>query len=222
MSPPDLTGKTVVLTSAATELGPTLAQRLAEAGAAVVVVDNPETTGESEVMVEGVLTRSGSLDILVNGVPALRDKRAAEADGGTEWDELALALTGTFRCCQAAGRQMLANGRGVIVNLCLAIGLHPVQGFAAESVVSGATVALTQALGIEWASRGVRVVGVAIGPVETISDVFGDVALRTPLQRRGAADELSEAVLYLASDDAAFVTAETLRVDGGWSARQMF
>jgi NAD(P)-dependent dehydrogenase (short-subunit alcohol dehydrogenase family) len=195
---------------------------MAEAGAEVVVADRPETPPESEAMVEDVLSRFGSLDILVNGLPPLRDKRAAERAGGREWDDLALALTGTFNCCQAAGRHMLANGGGVIVNLSLALGLHPVQGFAAESVISGATFALTEALGIEWAPRGVRVVGVAVGPSDTLPDVFGDVARRTPLQRRGAADEVSEAVLYLASDDASFVTAETLRVDGGWSAFQMF
>jgi NAD(P)-dependent dehydrogenase (short-subunit alcohol dehydrogenase family) len=64
--------------------------------------------------------------------------------------------------------------------------------------------------------------GVTVGPLDTIPDIFGDVALRTPLQRRGATDELGEAVVYLASDDAAFITAEHIRVDGGWSAFQMF
>jgi 2-deoxy-D-gluconate 3-dehydrogenase len=219
VTPPDLTGKTAVLTSATTGLGPSLARRLTEAGAEVVGVGDIRARDEAEAMVEDVVTRFGSLDVLVNGLPPLSDRRPAETG---EWDDSALALAGTFHCSQAAGRHMLAHGGGVIVNLSLTLGLHPIEGFAAESVVSGATIALTRALGVEWAPRGVRVVGVTVGPLDTIPDIFGDVVLRTPLQRRGAADELGEAVVYLASDDAAFVTAENLRVDGGWSAFQMF
>jgi NAD(P)-dependent dehydrogenase (short-subunit alcohol dehydrogenase family) len=222
MTPPDLTGKTVVLTSATSGVGPTLARRMAEAGAEVVAVGDIRAPEEGEAMVQDVVAEFGALDILVNGLPPLSDKRAAETGGGPEWDDLALALSGTFYCCQAAGRHMLANGSGVIVNLSLALGQHPVEGFAAESVIAGATVALTRALGIEWAPRGVRVVGVTVGPIDTIPDIFGDAVLRTPLQRRGSPDELGEAVLYLASDDAAYVTAENLSVDGGWSAFQMF
>jgi NAD(P)-dependent dehydrogenase (short-subunit alcohol dehydrogenase family) len=195
---------------------------MAEAGAEVVVVGDIRVREQADAMVEDVLSEFGSLDILVNGLPPLSDERAAETGGGPEWDDVAQTLTGTFHCCQAAGRHMLSNGSGVIVNLSLALGLHPIQGFAAESVISGATIALTQALGIEWAPRGVRVVGVTVGPLDTIPEIFGDVVLRTPLQRRGTAHELSEAVVYLASDDAAFVTAENLCVDGGWSSFQMF
>jgi NAD(P)-dependent dehydrogenase (short-subunit alcohol dehydrogenase family) len=222
MTPPDLTGKTVVLTSATTGVGPALARRMTEAGAEVVPVGDIRVRDEAEAMVEDAVGRFGSLDVLVNGLPPFGAERPAETSGGPEWDDAALALAGTFYCCQAAGRHMLANGSGVIVNLSLTLGLHPIEGFAAESVVSGATIALTRALGIEWAPRGVRVVGVTAGPLDTIPDIFGDVVLRTPLQRRGAADELGEAVVFLASDDAAFVTAENLRVDGGWSAFQMF
>jgi NAD(P)-dependent dehydrogenase (short-subunit alcohol dehydrogenase family) len=222
VSAPDLTGKVVVITSGTTGVEPTLARSIAEAGAEVVVVSRPEAIEEAEALVERACAEFGSIDILVNGLAPLGDKRPAEAVEGGKWDDLAPGLTGTLHCCRAAGRYMLARGSGVIVNLSLAIGLHPVQGFAAESVISGATIALTQALAIEWAPRGVRVVGVAIGPLDVIPDIFGDVALRTPLQRRGVPRELGEAVVYLASDDASFVTGETLRLDGGWSAFQMF
>ena len=92
-------------------------------------------------------------------------------------------------------------------------------------------VMLTQALGTEWAKRGVRVVGVATSAVMhagaregSTADMASDKGpdRRTPLRRRGTSKELSEAVLYLASDAAQYVVAETLRVDGGWVAYQLF
>jgi NAD(P)-dependent dehydrogenase (short-subunit alcohol dehydrogenase family) len=174
-------------------------------------------------LVRDVLDEFGALDVWINGLPPLGERRAAEAVGGPEWeDSVALALTGAFHCCQSAGRHMLPTGSGVIVNLSLAVGLHPVQGFAVDCVISGALIALTQALGVEWAPRGVRVVGVATGPQETVPSIFGDPVLRTPLRRIGTANEVAEAVTYLASEDAGFITAETLFVDGGWRSFQMF
>lgn len=222
MTLPDLTGKVVALTSGAAGLGPALARDIEQAGAEVVNVGDPATAEECDAMVADVCKRFGSLDVLVNGLPPPAGGGRAETREGRDWDDLAAGLTRTYHCCQAAGRHMLDRGGGVVVNLSLALGLHPVQGFAAESVVAGAVIALTQALGVEWAPRGVRVVGVAIGALGAVPGVFGDVAQRTPLQRRGDARELSDAVVYLASDQASFVTAEILRVDGGWSAYQMW
>lgn len=240
MSAPDFTGKTVVITFGTTGLGPAIAQRLAAAGAQVVVAGPGGTDAagvgqgrcrpldvrvaeECEAFVRDVLDEFGSLDVWINGLPALNDSQDAETVETHVWDDsLALGLTGAFHCSRAAGRHMLSTGRGVIVNLSLGIGQHPVQGLAVDSVVSGALVTLTKALGIEWAPRGVRVVGVATGPLDIAPDIYGDVAVRTPLRRRGTPAEVAEAVLHLASDDADFITAETLPVDGGWRSYQMF
>jgi NAD(P)-dependent dehydrogenase (short-subunit alcohol dehydrogenase family) len=90
---------------------------------------------------------------------------------------------------------------------------------------------LTEMLGVEWARRGVRVVGVAPGPVltELVRQVIADgkasaelYERRTPLHKLGAVEDIAEAVLFLASDEASYITAETLRVDGGWVAYQLF
>jgi 3-oxoacyl-[acyl-carrier protein] reductase len=90
---------------------------------------------------------------------------------------------------------------------------------------------LTQALGIEWAKRGVRVVGVAPGVVMTELVQKGidegtakmDAYLhRTPMRRLGMVDEIAEAVLFLASDQASYIVGEVMRVDGGWAAYQLF
>jgi NAD(P)-dependent dehydrogenase (short-subunit alcohol dehydrogenase family) len=90
---------------------------------------------------------------------------------------------------------------------------------------------LTQALGVEWAGRGVRVVGIAPGVVRTelveriIAEGWASEHLyrrRTPMHRLGTIEEIADAVLFLASDRARYITAETLRVDGGWVAYQLF
>jgi NAD(P)-dependent dehydrogenase (short-subunit alcohol dehydrogenase family) len=249
MSPPNLAGKTIVVTHGSTELSLTLARRMEAAGAQVVVggsrsgddTDDIErllrthgveahykpfdarVPGDSETLVNEIVREFGALDVWVNSLPQVNIRQTAEEVTQDQWDTaLTLALTSSFYGCQAAARHMLRAGEGVIINLSLAVGLHPTQGFAVESTVSGALMSMTQALGIEWAPRGVRVVGVATGPLEATQNLYGDVAVRTPLRRLGTAEEVAEAVIYLASDEAGFVTAETLPVDGGWSSFQMF
>jgi 2-deoxy-D-gluconate 3-dehydrogenase len=133
------------------------------------------------------------------------------------WEEsLATLLTASFYCAQAAGRQMLKQGHGVIANLTSVHGLKAIEGHVADSVAHAALMGLTRALGVEWAGRGVRVVGVAL-PLE-----FGEPSRRTPLRSNASMQQIAETLLYLTSDEAAYVTAETLPVDGGWSAYQLF
>ncbi len=110
-------------------------------------------------------------------------------------------------------------------------GLLHHAGWAAESITKAGLVALTEALGVEWAGRGVRVVGIAPGVIDTAPTRTGfesggaaqaTYERRTPLRRLGTVEEIAEAALYLTSADASYLTAETLRVDGGWTAYQMF
>ena len=126
---------------------------------------------------------------------------------------------------------MLAQGKGVIINMASVTGLLHIEGRAAYSVSKAGVIALTEALGIEWANRGVRVVGIAPGVVATpMAQAVFDAGVasqatyerRTPMHRLGSVDEIADAALFLASDEAAYITAETLRVDGGWTAYQLF
>lgn len=126
---------------------------------------------------------------------------------------------------------MLAQGRGVIVNLASVNAFKAIEERAAYCTAKAGIVMLTQALGVEWAERGVRVVAIAPGPVETdmVKELFvqGKASAdlykrRTPLHRLGTLQDVVDATLFLASDHASFITAETLRVDGGWVAYQMF
>ena len=141
------------------------------------------------------------------------------------WDAGLAGLSETYYCSQAIAEHMQQRGGGVIVNLTSTSGYHPSNGQVADSVVSAGIIAMTQALGVEWASRSVRVVGVAVGCVaETVTSPEAGSAdrRRTPMRRLGSAADVAEAAFFLASDEASYIMAETLKVDGGWSAYQMF
>ena len=171
------------------------------------------------------------IDVWVNDLSVAR-RAAAEALTREAWQESVDAtLSGTFYCSQAVGRHMLVQGRGVIVNVTAVDGYQAIEGNAPSCAAHAGLVMLTQALGIEWASRGVRVVGIAPGALTTDfsqnsanegSDVVRAHERRTPLRRIGTVEEVVEAILYLTGEEASYVTAETMRVDGGWTAYQLF
>ena len=142
----------------------------------------------------------------------------AEALPAELWEaQLTEVLSSAFFGAQAAAQVMLAQGRGVIVNLTYENGRKPLEGQVAANVANAGVMALTESLGIEWARRGLRVVGISLAPEGSERHLP-----RLPLRRLGTPDEIAEAVAFLASDQASYITAETLRVDGGWGAYQLF
>ena len=256
MTDADFAGKTVVITGAGRGLGADMARRFGEAGAAVVIAEIDAEAGartaarlrtrdmdasfhpldvsqpsQCDEVVDAVVADRGRLDVWVNNADVVH-MGAAEALPIVQWDEsIAVMLSGAFYCCRAAGRVMLERGGGVIVNVASVNGYWAIEGRVAYSSAKAGLIMLTQALGIEWAARGVRVVGIAPSVVLTESVQQGSAAgtasveayeRRTPMRRLGEKEEISEAVLYLASDEASYVVAETLRVDGGWGAYSFF
>lgn len=248
--------KVIVITGAARGLGLGMARRFARDGAYVVITDIDRMAGErstqqlqsegasvqfapldvrdpaqSSALVEQLAREKGHLDVWVNNA-GVAHKGPAETLPLNEWDQsIAVMLSGAFYCAQAAGRQMLAQGRGVIINVASVGGYKYIEGRAAYSVPKAGIIMLTQALGIEWAKRGVRVVGIAPGVVMTemvqkgVDEGTARLDLyerRTPMRRLGAVEEIAEAVYWLASDEASYVVAETMIVDGGWTAYQLF
>ncbi len=187
-----------------------------------------DVTRESDAgrLVEVALERWGRLDVTVNSAGIVSPLPATELSAD-EWRRVVeVNLTGTFLVCRAAGRAMLSQGSGAIVNLASMYGKRAVPNRAPYVASKYAVVGLTEALAIEWAPL-VRVNALAPGYTDTGlfrtnqarggTDVDALVA-RTPLGRLGAPEEIARAALYLASDDAAWVTGHTLVIDGGWTA----
>ena len=238
-----------VVTGAAQGLGEAVARRLAAAGiqgaaldlhrpgAEAVAADlgpghlglavDVRSTASVAAAAAAVAAALGTPSILVNcaGVNRIGP---AETFSDEDWDlVLDVNLTGTWRCCRAFGARMLEAGRGSIVNIASVSGaVVGLPGRAPYHASKAGVVGLTRQLGVEWASRGVRVNAVLPGPVRTpmIDEAIAqgivveqEVADRTPAGRFARPDEVAGAVLLLCSADAGFITAQTLVVDGGYS-----
>ena len=250
------TGKTVVITGSAGGLGLEMGRRFAGASARVILSDVDTEKGiqaagglraegvqvdfealdvrvpeQSVELVNRLVEIYGAIDVWVNNA-GVAHKGPAETLPVDQWGEtIDVMLSGAFYCSQAVSGPMLARGAGVIVNIASVIGCKPIEGRVAYGTAKAGLMALTEALGVEWAGRGVRVVGVAPAVVMTdmvrkgIAEGSATVEAyerRTPMRRLGTPDEVADAVLYLASDEASYITAETLPVDGGWIAYQLF
>ncbi|MGW8249843.1 MAG: SDR family NAD(P)-dependent oxidoreductase [Anaerolineales bacterium] len=248
--------KVVVITGAGRGLGLAMARRFGQEGAQVVIAELDSDSGtraaislagegisavfepldvshpeQSVDLVQRLAESHGHIDVWVNNA-GIAHKAPAESISIEAWDEsIAVLLSGVFYCSQAAGKQMLAQGSGTIVNIASVGGIQHIEDRVAYSVPKAGVIMLTQALGIEWAKRGVRVVGIAPGVVMTELVQKGidegtanlDAYLRrTPMRRLGEVDEIAEAVLFLASERASYIVGEVMRVDGGWTAYQLF
>lgn len=253
---PTFHDKVIVITGAARGLGLNMASRFAQAGGQVVLTDLDREQGltaaaslhdagwtasfepldvrnpdDCAAVVDRIEQNHGPIAVWINNA-GVSHLYPAETLPLALWHEsLAVMLSGAFYCCQAAGRRMLSRGRGVIINIASVTGIKPIEGRVAYSTPKAALIMLTEQLGIEWAGRGVRVVGIAPAVVNTdmvrqaVSEgtiAMDDCIRRTPMRRLGEPDDVADAALFLASDDASYVVGETLRVDGGWVAYQLF
>jgi len=165
----------------------------------------------------------GRIDLLVNNA-GYRIRAPLEELPRAEWDAMvATNLTGVFLFCQAVGRVMIRQRGGKIVNVTSVAGRSGARGMAAYAAAKAGAAVLTQSLGAEWAKYGILVNAVAPGPVETegVLEVWktpamiAQAARDVPLQRLGRPEEIAWAVVFVASDQANFMTGETLYVSGG-------
>jgi len=198
------------------------------AGAVVCDVTDPIAC---QAAVDRCVDDWGRLDVLFNNAGVIFRGKSTPETSDDEWaTTLGVNTTGTFFMSRAAIPAMIEQGSGVIVNNASYFGLVGGRGVAAYAASKGAVVLLTKAMALDHAHQGIRVNCVCPGSVDTpmlhreMADMgdaekarhlFGD---KHPLGRIASPDEIAAAVLYLASDEAGFVTGVALPVDGGLTA----
>ena len=203
----------------------------ARGGQAAALACDVTSQADTAGAVAEVRRRFGRLDILVNNAGVIyRDKTAIETDLA-EWEHtLAVNATGTFLMSRAAVPAMVETGGGAIVNNASYFGLVGGRGAAAYCAAKGAVVLLTKAMALDHAPDGIRVNCVCPGSVETpmlhqeMEEMGGADRVRHlfeqkhPLGRISQPEEIARAMLFLASDEASFITGAALPVDGGLTA----
>lgn len=172
-------------------------------------------------MVKNVKKDFGSLDILINNAGITRDGLLMIMKE-EDWNAvLQTNLTGVYHCTKAVSRIMMKQKAGAIVNLTSVVGETGNAGQANYAAAKAGVIGFTKAVAKELASRHIRCNAVAPGYVETDMTAFlteegKDAMLKTiPLGRPASADDVAQAVLFLASDEASYITGQVLNVDGG-------
>ena len=239
----DLTGKTALVTGATGGIGAAIARALHAAGATVAisgtraaVLDglaaslagrvhvlpcNLSDPADAEKLVPAAEAAMRSLDILVNNAGITRDGLAMRMKDDDWAAVIDVNLTAGFRLCRAAMRGMMKRRHGRIIGITSVVGVTGNPGQANYAASKAGMIGLTKALAQELASRNITVNCIAPGFIATpMTDDLNDkqkeaIISRVPAGRLGAPDEIAAAALYLASAEAAYMTGQTLHVNGG-------
>jgi NAD(P)-dependent dehydrogenase (short-subunit alcohol dehydrogenase family) len=219
-------GAAVALADVNAELGEAAAKTLRDEGARAVFVATDVTQRAAiEALVNRAVDEYGRLDIMLNNAGVALTGSILEMSDEIFDKVLSTNLRSAFIGTQLAARQMVASGRGgVIINMSSVNALLAIPGLAAYACSKGALNQLTKVAAIELAPHGIRVV--AIGPGTILTDlarqsVMGDdaarrkILARTPIGRAGEPEEVASVASFLASDDASYITGQTIYPDGG-------
>ena len=244
----DFSGRVALVTGGASGIGFAFARQLAELGAKIAIadmnIDGARTAagkiadaqvmtvevdisdpGDVSRMVESVVSQYGRLDILIHSAGVGVEKSFLETTVA-EWQRLIdIDLSGTFYCAQAAARQMVKHNYGRILLLSSTAGLRGGTGRAAYGAAKGGVGALTRVIAVELAHLGITANALAPGAIETelVARMHSEETRRVyrsgiPLDRYGTPDETAYAGVFLASEQAGYITGQILGVDGGFLA----
>jgi NAD(P)-dependent dehydrogenase (short-subunit alcohol dehydrogenase family) len=243
-----LEGKRCLVTGGGSGIGRAVARRFVAEGARVVVAgrraDRLEDTtagspsmtawvgdvavrADAEAMVEAAVTRYGGLDVVFHAAGVLRRNERLEETTAEQWrTDIDINLTGAFHVCRAAIRHLRAT-RGTIIVVASQLAHIAVPGYATYAATKGGVLGLTRALAVDLGPEGIRVNALSPGVVETEMAYIGrdfaamrdQVAAGIPLRRVGQAEDMEGPAVFLASDDSAWMTGQSLVVDGGFTAQ---
>jgi NAD(P)-dependent dehydrogenase (short-subunit alcohol dehydrogenase family) len=213
----------------ANECAPVVEEIKSTGGEAACFKMDVSRKADIESVFDEVIKQYGRLDILVNNAGIYFSKPALELTE-EDWDKmLGINLKGQFLCAQRAAREMAKNKWGRIINIASiasgGVGVG-IAGGAHYTASKGGIIGMSETMAIEWAQLGITVNVIAPGAIDTpmISvaqipeDAMKAMLAGVPLKRIGKPEEVSAAVVFLASEEASYVTGATLYVDGGWLA----
>ena len=202
--------------------------RLARAtGRRALVVPTDVTRYDAvEALVARTVEELGRLDVLVNNSGVARPAPLAETSPADWRLVLDVNLTGVFHGCRAAGPHLIAQKSGKVINLASVLGQVGLAGYTVYAASKGGVIALTRALGVEWARHGIQVNAIAPGwfVTEMNETAFAEPKLAerllrdVPMRRTGRLEEIGPLAVYLASPASDFMTGQTIFLDGGHSA----
>jgi NAD(P)-dependent dehydrogenase (short-subunit alcohol dehydrogenase family) len=195
-------------------------------GRALVIPTDVTAFAEVEALVARTLTDLGDLDILVNNSGVAKVAPLAEASV-EDWRWMVETnLSGVFYGCRAAAPHLIARKRGKVINVASVLGAVGLPGYTIYSATKGGVIALTRALGVEWARHGIQVNALAPGwfATDMTHAAFADprigerLSRDIPMRRTGKPEEIGPLAVYLASAASDFMTGQTIFLDGGHSA----
>jgi len=239
----DLSGKAALITGASGGIGGAIARTLHKQGATVtlsgtradalaqlkdslgerahVVAARMDEAADIDRLAKEAEASMGKIDILVNNAGITRDNISMRMKD-EEWEKvLHVNLTGTFRLTRAVMRGMMRRRVGRVINITSIVGVTGNPGQANYAAAKAGLIGMSKSLAQELASRGITVNCIAPGFIATpMTDVLPDeqkkaILTRVPADRLGTPDEIAAGVVFLASDEAAYVTGQTLHINGG-------